>query len=764
MSEVVWKAKGVLLTTQEFTMYASVYCLDLLNSVTTMATNTPLKDLAENFFLCSVCLDQFKEPKLLPCLHRYCSDCLETVIQASRDGTVKCPMCKQQCIIPDTGVEGFKTDFHTKSMLEFIQLQKSFEKKDLKKCISCSEMQTATSYCFKCKNFLCDQCSQFHINNPMFLDHQPHILTLETMEAKSLTLEKLAALTEDPRCHIHLKQQAQLCCSTCRNIPVCVTCTYSNHKGHDLHDVADLAKKERQSLQKKLFELNKYKGRLYELPNKVNLAIRKLSNNVSKKTQNLNMQYDQEESEIKERIGKSTNERETGANDIEKRRRNEKKQIDIKREEELRKVMEKYDQIGKTTDRKYDKEFDELQRKFRQIESELLSKLESCRGYLKDLEASKELITTQNENKLKEILHHSERVIKRYENLTATTSSILSSNDEWTDAQYIPDIISACKSLIQEMKREFPELQILSDVANNDITNVTVDKVTIGKEEVSVVDVEGFVVNGWLITGMTGTEDGSIVITGRIPTLEYSYIAVFSSKGKYKRQDIFPTSRGYQLRVCSTLSKFKVVTVIGPDKIGIYDVRDGSYYERSISKVTKWPSCVVVRCIATDPINQCIIVGTSCRYVYVFNYQLKYDYTITLPDICIRSTDITVHRGHLLVADCSDSKRAFSVKMEPPENKLVYKFTKPNIDDGTWGPFGVCTDKLGFIYITWKSLYEIGNRCILLKYSQDGRQILTTRSIDSDSQCLATLESDQSEKLLVVTHSTAKLYTFELET
>ncbi|XP_071816538.1 uncharacterized protein [Apostichopus japonicus] len=352
----------------------------------------------------------------------------------------------------------------------------------------------------------------------------------------------------------------------------------------------------------------------------------------------------------------------------------------------------------------------------------------------------------------------------RYENLTATTSSILASNDEWTDAQCLPDIRSACESLIQEMKRKFPELQILCNVANNDITKDTVDKVTIVEEEVSVVDVEGVVVNGWLITGMTGTEDGSIVITGSIPSTEYSYIAVFNSKGKLIRQDHVPTAWFDPLRYCSTLSKFKVVIVSFPNQIGIYDVRDGSYHKRSISKVTsKWPSRSHVSCVTTDPINNCIIVGTNSRYVYVFDDQLNYIYTKALPDMCGTPSDITVHRGNLLVT-CWCNRSVCSVKMEPPKNRLVYKFTKPNLDDGDWGPFGVCTDKLGFIYITWKAFCGGERKCVLVQYSQDGRQLLTKRSIDSDSQCVATLESDQTEKLLVVTHTTGKLYTFGLET
>ena len=30
---------------------------------------------------CAVCMEQFKEPKVLPCLHTYCKACLEKLVK-----------------------------------------------------------------------------------------------------------------------------------------------------------------------------------------------------------------------------------------------------------------------------------------------------------------------------------------------------------------------------------------------------------------------------------------------------------------------------------------------------------------------------------------------------------------------------------------------------------------------------------------------------------------------------------------------------------
>ena len=50
---------------------------------------------------CSICLEQIKSPKMLPCQHSFCLEpCLESLFQSNRDplegmNTVECPLCRQ---------------------------------------------------------------------------------------------------------------------------------------------------------------------------------------------------------------------------------------------------------------------------------------------------------------------------------------------------------------------------------------------------------------------------------------------------------------------------------------------------------------------------------------------------------------------------------------------------------------------------------------------------------------------------------------------
>ncbi|PIK35976.1 hypothetical protein BSL78_27190 [Apostichopus japonicus] len=500
-----------------------------------MATSISLNELKENFFLCSVCLDQYTEPKLLPCLHRYCSLCLKKVIQASNDGKIKCPMCKQIYRVPKKGVDGFKTDFHMKSVLEFLNLQKSVNNGGLKECISCSKKKQVFAYCFKCGDFLCELCYKFHKNSRMLKDHRPHILKLANAEAMNLTLEELSALTEDPRCHIHLKQQAQLCCSTCRNVPVCVPCTYSKHKGHNLHEVNELASHERMLLESKLTEINILTSSLYELPGKVEVIIGKLSENNAEKTETLKIQHKHLLYKLKDDKKKVTTERENGLMDINNRRADEKLQIRVREGKELSEVKQKYEDITKDTERKYDHESLQINAKCDKREDIVDGKLKRLDDNLKELSVDLDILTKQHKDELQKISNHCQQMIERYENFTTTTSSILASKDKWIDAQCIPDIREACKPLILEMKKEFSDIESLSDLTIGDITKDLFDNVTISEHEESVVKVKEFKENvTWYIDDITSTLDGKIVITGGSDDI--NHITVLNKRGHIENQ------------------------------------------------------------------------------------------------------------------------------------------------------------------------------------------------------------------------------------
>lgn len=63
---------------------------------------------------CSICLSIFNQPKVLPCNHSYCNDCLNQITDFNRF-RVDCPICKQQFKVPETG---FMNDFNKNQLID----------------------------------------------------------------------------------------------------------------------------------------------------------------------------------------------------------------------------------------------------------------------------------------------------------------------------------------------------------------------------------------------------------------------------------------------------------------------------------------------------------------------------------------------------------------------------------------------------------------------------------------------------------------------
>ena len=66
---------------------------------------------------CSVCFLSYTlprtpiEPKVLPCQHTFCKECVSRFISSSSSTTIKCPECRDEHDVPPQGAEGFKNNY-----------------------------------------------------------------------------------------------------------------------------------------------------------------------------------------------------------------------------------------------------------------------------------------------------------------------------------------------------------------------------------------------------------------------------------------------------------------------------------------------------------------------------------------------------------------------------------------------------------------------------------------------------------------------------
>ena len=53
---------------------------------------------------CPVCYEDYTDPKILPCSHTFCLNCLENL---KAEKCITCPMCNAEHKVPERGVQAF---------------------------------------------------------------------------------------------------------------------------------------------------------------------------------------------------------------------------------------------------------------------------------------------------------------------------------------------------------------------------------------------------------------------------------------------------------------------------------------------------------------------------------------------------------------------------------------------------------------------------------------------------------------------------------
>ncbi|XP_019613514.1 PREDICTED: tripartite motif-containing protein 3-like [Branchiostoma belcheri] len=110
---------------------------------------------------CSICLELFTRPKVLPCGHIFCQDCLQD--HARRQLPLLCPICRRQVRPPPQGFAGLPDSHIIASMCERLQQQATLSGETIEQPQSanrCSShpFEELKVYCIQCQVRVCDQC------------------------------------------------------------------------------------------------------------------------------------------------------------------------------------------------------------------------------------------------------------------------------------------------------------------------------------------------------------------------------------------------------------------------------------------------------------------------------------------------------------------------------------------------------------------------------------------------------------------------------
>ena len=192
---------------------------------------------------CSICLDNFEEPKTIACLHTFCCECLKKhVLLSQRQGQFRCPECQTQIVIPEGNrFDQLPTSFLHNSLLSLLTVQQSGDRGEIS-CGLCKKKSVETSYCFECEKFLCCTCVNAHelFRDTAFAGHKVTPVKQFQAEDYEALLKRKAFCTEK----YHEKEVTRFYCRVCQTC-ICQICVNMNHKTHEIELLETAADEER---------------------------------------------------------------------------------------------------------------------------------------------------------------------------------------------------------------------------------------------------------------------------------------------------------------------------------------------------------------------------------------------------------------------------------------------------------------------------------------------------------------------------------------
>ena len=99
---------------------------------------------------CSICLQVFQDPRMLPCGHTFCLQCIQ------RNNNRLCALCKSKWFLPPNGLQGLPKNFAVESFTTSLP--------SISHCaVAGNNSHGSVKYfCIDCWDPLCEKCGQGH--------------------------------------------------------------------------------------------------------------------------------------------------------------------------------------------------------------------------------------------------------------------------------------------------------------------------------------------------------------------------------------------------------------------------------------------------------------------------------------------------------------------------------------------------------------------------------------------------------------------------
>ena len=194
--------------------------------------------------ICGVCSKSYNDPRILPCLHSFCQQCLHCEIEKSgSQQEFKCPICERCLKIPVRGASGLPKNFYIGFEVEVAGYMSKIVSNSEVCCDECIDGRNgpAEVFCCTCRQFLCKLCHDQHRSSRKLSKHNMVGLDKEGAKQLQATMKPREHYCSQPN---YVDNKLHYCVSC--DMPVsCGECTTVAHKDHGVTELSTAAEAHR---------------------------------------------------------------------------------------------------------------------------------------------------------------------------------------------------------------------------------------------------------------------------------------------------------------------------------------------------------------------------------------------------------------------------------------------------------------------------------------------------------------------------------------
>ena len=205
------------------------------------------KDCLPHHVTCQMCSGPFSDPRILPCLHSFCCQCLHREMEkVGPQKSLQCPTCLRNVPIPVGGASAFPQNLHLGFEVQVAGYMSKLASSSAVSCTFCVQEcnDPAVVFCCSCHMFMCKGGQECH-------NHAPHLSQHNVigLDRESATLLPTLIRPTELHCSYpkHMKQELDFYCKSCSCF-VCQLCVIAVHKDHNITELSTVAEADRNEM------------------------------------------------------------------------------------------------------------------------------------------------------------------------------------------------------------------------------------------------------------------------------------------------------------------------------------------------------------------------------------------------------------------------------------------------------------------------------------------------------------------------------------